>query len=707
MTPRHRTRRVGAILLALLFFLGVTDVLRGQQGDPSEIFLKAYLSAQQGEKLEHENRFNTALAKYRFAGSLIAQLRRSHPDWQPAIVEYRGRKISEGILRIQETMTRQNALSANASPLPEVPPSLPESADWSEPGPEVVAPQSDETVTQESRDAAIKEATKKMRGKADQLQTALDKAHSDLESAQKEKETVNTRLQETNSKLEKAQDDLDKARKSERQARDQLVQIQESLRATQASQENSAREEQQLRSEIAHLKDAVAAADQARVAAEKQRDDTQAKLAAASEQMTALEHQHNEAPAQLRLTQESDQGVQSLLAEKEDLQQKLANAEEKLRSLGESGPVNARAFAEMNEQTAQLRKQLSESEKRDDYLTARSAELAVQLDEAGTELQVTKLTGANSEESDKLARENELLRNIVVRERQEEARRDETRKLVVAELDGLKIRSETLNKQIEFLAQPVTKLNSEELALLRQPVVSVSDQRAGLFKASFVFEKKSAVNSTSTAKADARAGGESDARMNRPDPSKTDLPPKVRGLVRAAGKNFQQGNYKAAEKQYQQILADDPNNLDALSNLGVVYVRSGNLPSAESTLEKAVAIAPDNDFLLTTLGVVQYRQSKFDEAIVQLTKAIAINPKSATAHNYLGIAASQKGRQKEAEKEILQALANNPDDADAHFNLAVILITTEPSSKELAREHYARATALGIEPSPSLEKLLQ
>jgi Flp pilus assembly protein TadD len=389
------------------------------------------------------------------------------------------------------------------------------------------------------------------------------------------------------------------------------------------------------------------------------------------------------------------------------LRQKLANAEEKVRNLGKSDPVNAKMFAEMNKQISQLQQQLSESQKRNDYLTARAAELAVQLDDAGTELQVAKLAGANSEESAQLVRENELLRNIVVRERQEEARRDETRKLVVAELDTLKIRSETLNKQIEFLAQPVTKLNSEELALLRQPVVSVSDQRAGLFKASFVFEKKSAGNSTSAVQTDARSDGESDATLNRSDPSKTDLPPKVQGLVRAAGKNFQQGNYKAAGKQYQQILAEDPNNLDALSNLGVVYVRGGNLRSAESTLEKAVAIAPDNDFLLTTLGIVQYRQSKFDEAIVQLTKAITINPKSATAHNYLGIAASQKGRQKEAEKEILQAIANNPDDADAHFNLAVILITTQPGSKELAREHYARATALGIEPSPSLEKLLQ
>ena len=69
-----------------------------QHDDPSEVFLKAYLSAQQGEKLERQDRFKTALAKYRFAGSLIEELRKSHSQWQPAVVEYRGRKISEAIL---------------------------------------------------------------------------------------------------------------------------------------------------------------------------------------------------------------------------------------------------------------------------------------------------------------------------------------------------------------------------------------------------------------------------------------------------------------------------------------------------------------------------------------------------------------------------------------------------------------------------------
>ena len=685
---RVRITRTAAALLLLHLLVAGTGILLGQGDDPSEIFLKAYLAAQQGEKLEHENRFKTALSKYRFAGSLIETLRRSHGDWQPAIVEYRGRKISEGILRIQERSTRQDALSASSSPLPEVVPALPESGTWTEPGPEVVAPQLGEPIAPTSRDAVIEGATRRLREKVDQLQAALGKAGSELQTARKEKETINTRLNETNSKLEKAENDL---------------------KTSLVSQESNTREQQQLRGEVAHLKDALAAADSARLTAEQQRNETQAKFAEANTQIAALEHQRDEALAQLKAAKETEQGVQLLLTEKNELQQKLANAEEKIRTLSESDPVKADKFAEMNRQLAELQQKLDETQKRNDYLAAKAAELDVQLDETSTQLQAAMLTGANGEESIKLARENELLRNIVVRERQEEARRNQTRNLVVAELDKLKIRSETLNRQIEFLAQPVTKLSSDELALFRQPVVSVSDQNAGLFKASFVFEKKSPANSVSTAKADANrgTGGEGDTRTNGSELSKTGAPPKMQRLVGAARKNFQQGNFKAAEKQYQQILADDPSNVDALSNLGAIYVRSGKLSSAESTLKQAVAIAPDNDFLLTTLGVVQYRQSKFDEAIMQLNKAIEINPKSATAHNYLGIAASQKGRQKEAEKEILQALANNPDDADAHFNLAVILVTTQPGSKELARQHYARATALGTQPSPSLEKLLR
>jgi Flp pilus assembly protein TadD len=397
------------------------------------------------------------------------------------------------------------------------------------------------------------------------------------------------------------------------------------------------------------------------------------------------------------------------------LKQKLANAEKTVRKLGEEKPKNVEEFADAKRQVAQLQQQLSETQKQNQYFEARVAELRVQLDDASAQLQGANLSGANAEETARLAKENELLRNIVVRERQEEARRYQAKKLMLAELDRLKIQSDALNKQIEFLAQPVTKLSNEELALLRQPVVSISDQNFGTLKASFIFAKNSSLESVAITqpeekqKSPREEGGattKDSTDAAAPSHSKADVPDDLQDLARAARESFDQGKYRAAENQYQEILAKSPNNLYALSNLGVVYFRSGKFRAAELTLKKALTVSPKDEFVRTTLGIVYYRQSKFDDALAELNKVIEINPKSATAHNYLGVTASQKGRLREAEKEILQALANNPDYADAHFNLAVIFATTQPASKELAKRHYSRATALGTQPDPSLEKLL-
>jgi len=108
--------KISSILLATVVFYLAAPVLTAESDDPSETFLKAYMTAQQGEKLEHENQFKAALAKYRFAGSLIEQLRKAHSDWQPAIVEYRGRKVSESILRVQDKASTQESVNAPAPP---------------------------------------------------------------------------------------------------------------------------------------------------------------------------------------------------------------------------------------------------------------------------------------------------------------------------------------------------------------------------------------------------------------------------------------------------------------------------------------------------------------------------------------------------------------------------------------------------------------
>src|SRR5216684_627704 len=221
-------KKIGPFLFAGFIFFAALPQLRSQSEDPSEIFLKAYMTSQQAEKLEHENQFKAALAKYRFAGSLIEELGKSHPDWQSAIVEYRGRKISDGIMRVQGKVSTQDNLNAGPPP-----PSFPETASaisenaapTVQPSVEIVAPGVTEAQAEPSppsepppqaqNEAAIKAATSKLQSKVDQLDEELQKSRSQFGGAEKEKNALNGRLQETTSKLEKAQSELHKSKSAE------------------------------------------------------------------------------------------------------------------------------------------------------------------------------------------------------------------------------------------------------------------------------------------------------------------------------------------------------------------------------------------------------------------------------------------------------------------------------------------------------------
>jgi Flp pilus assembly protein TadD len=652
------------------------------------------MTSQQGEKLEHDNHLQAALAKFRFAGGLLEELRKTHANWQPAIVDFRSRKIGENILRVQSKLGTQTDLAATSAPPPasSSTPVLPDKSGPAEPSVEVTAPRSKdarvplppaEPRPSVATDSAIKEATKKLQDKVDQLQVELEKSRTQYDAVAKEKENLNGRLQDTNSKLEKAQADLEKTKGAEKEARGQLVQAEESLKKISATA-GSEKAQEALRAEIAQLKKALDSAEKGRVAAEKDKD-------VAGEKLATVTKERNELLNELKGAKQAQERVQVLVAENSDLTQKLANAEKTVREISADKPKKEQEVADVKRQLEQLRQQLAASQKQNKEFEVTVADLRSQLEEAGTALEKAKLTGANAEETARLTKENEMLRKIVVRERQEEARREQAKKLMLAEFEKLQIKSDTLNQQIELLAQPVTKLTSEELALLRQPLVTISDSEPGTLKASFTAPKNS-------------ASGPGPSVQTTANPA---VPDELVPIARQAKDNFDRGKYRAAEKQYQEILTKSPNNLYSLSNLGVVYFSTGKQKAAELTLKKAVALAPKDEFSHTTLGIVYYRQSKYDDAVAALTKALGINPKSATAHNYLGITASQKGWQEAAEKEMLDAIAVNPDYADAHFNLAVVYATNQPPAKEQAKQHYVKATSLGAEPDPALEKLLR
>src|SRR5438105_3555032 len=729
-------KKLGLPLFVAFVLCLAAPALPAQSDDPSETFLKAYMTSQQGEKLEHENQFKAALAKYRFAGTLIEQLRKAHPDWQPAIVEYRGRKVSESILRVQDKAGTQESVAEpeqTAENVAAAPQNLPPAQVVKEAAaPPPAAPKP--TPASTPNEVAIEQATRKLRDRVDQLEAELQKSHTQMSAAENEKRSLNSRLDATKSKLDNAQGDLEKAKTAEKQVRDQLTQAQASLKKTAAAGSNDSKAQEALRSEIVQLKKALVSAQQGRSAAEKERDDANAKVTAADQQrasagkerdeanaraaeadqrVASANKERDDAVARLKGLKDTEQRVEVLVAENSDLKQKLADAEKTVREISADKPKKEKELADVKKQIGDLQQQLAASQKQNQTYETTVAQLRSQLDEAGKQLEQVKLVGVTPEETAKLTKENEMLRNIIVRERQEEARRDQAKKLMLAEFDKLQIKSETLTQQIQLLAQPVTRLTTDELALLRQPVVSISDDNPGAVKASFSFAKNASASTPATASTEKPAGNliASNAPAGQtgytvPSIFKPNVPEDVVDLAWQAKENFDKGKYRSAEKIYQEILTKTPNNLYSLSNLGVVYFRTGKLKAAELTLKKAVALSPRDEFTHTTLGIIYYRQSKFDDAIAELTKSLGLNPKSATAHNYLGITASQKGWQEAAEKELLEAVSENPSYADAHFNLAVIYATSLPPSKEQAKRHYAMATSLGANPDAALEKLL-
>ena len=707
-------KKFGLLLLAAFSVCLAPVRLAAQSNDPSEVFLKAYMTSQQGEKLEHDNQLQAALAKFRFAGSLLEELKKTNGDWQRAIVDYRSRKIGENIVRVQAKLGTQSELAASSNvppPAASNPPVLPNKPGPPEPSIELAstpiaqqkpapveqrpAPEKPAPVTVQTTpgptaasDAAIKEATKKLQDKVDQLQAELEKSRNQFQEVAKEKESLNGRLQETNTKLEQAQNDLEKTKGAEAEARSHLALAEDSLKKIAGSDKEDSKKQEALRGEIAQLKKALASAEKGRKDAEKEKDAESAKV-------TTVTKERNQLLADVKTAKQAQERVQGLVTENTDLKTKLAIAEKTVREISADKPKKEQEVAEVKRQVEQLRQQLAASQRQNKEFEVTVADLRSQLSEASSELEKAKLTGANPEETARLAKENDMLRKIVMRERQEEARREQAKKLMLAEFDKLQIKSDTLNQQIELLAQPVTKLSDAELALLRQPVVAVSD-----------------VNPTSSSGTFALAKEQGPKRPSAPagptvQTTAPAVPDELASVAHDAKENFEKGKYRAAEKQYQEILTKAPNNLYSLCNLGVVYFRTGKWKAAELTLKKAVALSPKDEFAHTTLGIVYYRQSKFDDAITELTTALGINSKSATAHNYLGITASQKGWQEAAEKEMLDAIAVNPEYADAHFNLAVVYATSQPPSKEQAKLHYVKATSLGAEPDPALEKLLR
>ncbi len=90
-------------------------------------------------------------------------------------------------------------------------------------------------------------------------------------------------------------------------------------------------------------------------------------------------------------------------------------------------------------------------------------------------------------------------------------------------------------------------------------------------------------------------------------------------------------------ENYKEILRKDPNNLQALINIGNLYFDARQDLLAIENYEKALAIDPRNGNVRTDMAVCLRRTGKTDRAVEELKKAISMDPKHAQARYNLGV----------------------------------------------------------------------
>ena len=89
---------------------------------------------------------------------------------------------------------------------------------------------------------------------------------------------------------------------------------------------------------------------------------------------------------------------------------------------------------------------------------------------------------------------------------------------------------------------------------------------------------------------------------------------------------LQRGDSAAALDAYAQVLAQTPDDVDALIRSGIIHGQTGNLTEAASFLERAAALAPNLPDVHINLSKLALEKSDWLAAEQSARRAIALSP---------------------------------------------------------------------------------
>lgn len=149
------------------------------------------------------------------------------------------------------------------------------------------------------------------------------------------------------------------------------------------------------------------------------------------------------------------------------------------------------------------------------------------------------------------------------------------------------------------------------------------------------------------------------------------------GAARALGA----GDYETAERGFQAVLRQEPANIAALSNLGVIYSRTSRADRAIAMYQRALKLSPNDKALLLNLGLVYLRQEAHARALPYFARVVAIDPQHLQARQLLAVCRAYTGQLAPAIRDLESLRAAAPNDEGILFLLGFAYLKNHDAEK--------------------------
>lgn len=141
----------------------------------------------------------------------------------------------------------------------------------------------------------------------------------------------------------------------------------------------------------------------------------------------------------------------------------------------------------------------------------------------------------------------------------------------------------------------------------------------------------------------------------------------------AARKAHSEGRLKEAETIYDQLLAEDPKNADAVHFKGLLFYQHGRNQEAILILREAIKLRRGVASFHGNLANVLFHVGDMEAAETEYRKAIRLDRKYAKAYNNFSALLMGQGRFSEAEATVRSAIKLEPENFESFNSLASIL----------------------------------